>query len=619
MVDADLAGALVSSDSRPQDPVARGRWVSHPHGGGSGPTRDGVLPRPRRPDAAASRRLGVPASRASAPSYDASVSTGPKADLVIRNGRAHTVDPTRPTAAAVAVVGERIAFVGDEPEVDAWIGPRTEVVDARGRTVLPGFVDAHNHVRLGSNPNAVQLGGATDLGEIRARIGAFLAEHPEAPWVEGEGWGYGAIPDGRPTAEMLDDVTGGRPAFLISYDSHTAWLDRLALARLGVSKGRDRLAWGTAELDPTTREPTGWVHDFAVLGISEEGERALAAHLPGYTPAAAYARLETSLAMATAFGITTIVEPQNGPGTVEMYIRARDSGSLASRLVVAILCQPGTTPEQLDALRTLAAEPWDDRLRVGPLKLYIDDVVEPHTAAMLEPYADRPDTRGDTLWDPGAFADFMLQAEERGLQTFTHATGDRGVRTVLDAVERCRARLGPRDARHQIVHAECIHPDDIPRFGRLGVVACMQPRHCAPDIVDQWRVNIGPQRERHGWPFRSLESAGAVLAFSSDWNVAEMDPMTWLYTAVTRADLVGGGAWNADETLDLPAAVRAATLGSAWANFADGDRGSISPGKYADLIVLSRDLFAADDPRAILDTRVLVTIVGGRIVHRATT
>jgi predicted amidohydrolase YtcJ len=321
--------------------------------------------------------------------------------------------------------------------------------------------------------------------------------------------------------------------------------------------------------------------------------------------------------MAAALGITTIVEPQNGLDDLALFDRARREGALRARLIAALLCLPGTTSTRLDELQEAMRVFDDDRLRVAPIKLYIDDVIEPHTAAMLEPYANRPDTVGDTFWPPGEFAAFLLELERRGLQSFTHATGDRGIRTVLDAVEGCRRVFGPRDARHQIVHVECVHPDDLGRFGELGVVACMQPRHCAPDIVEEWRANVGPARERFAWPFRSIRERGGVLAFSSDWNVAEMDPMIWLYTAVTRADLSGAGAWNTDETIDLQAAVRAATAGSAYANFAEGDRGSVTTGKYADLVVLSRDLFEPGDPRAILDTRVAATIVDGEVVYRA--
>jgi predicted amidohydrolase YtcJ len=540
------------------------------------------------------------------------------ADLLIRNARAFTSDDSRPWATALAVDGERISWVGDEADAPEHVGPNTEVIDAHGATVVPGFVDAHNHVRLGSNPGAVQLGGAVSLEEIHARISEFAAKRPEATWIEGEGWNYGAIPGAAPTAAMLPaDVTGGRPAFLWSYDAHTVWLNREAMERLGVTSGVTDLPWGRPELDATTGEPTGWVHDFAVRGISEDGHRALASHLPGLAPDAAYERLVSSLDMAARFGIATIVEPQNGLDDLELFVRARQEGTLRSRLVAAIYCEPGTTAERLDAIEDARRMHDDDRFRVWPIKLYIDDVIEPHTAAMLEPYANRPGVRGDTFWEPAEFDAFLLELERRNFQAFTHATGDRGIRTVLDAVRRCREVNGPRDARHQIVHVECVHPDDLDRFATLGVVACMQPRHCAPDIVAEWRENVGPERSRYAWPFRSVSERGATLAFSSDWNVADMNPMYWLYTAVTRAAPDGTGAWNLEERVDLATALRAATIGSAFANFADDDRGSLTPGKYADVAVLSRDLFAVNDPREILDTGVTHTVVDGRVVLRA--
>jgi predicted amidohydrolase YtcJ len=539
------------------------------------------------------------------------------ADLVVINANVTTVDDARPRASAVAAVGERIAWVGEDAGAREHIGASTEVIDAGGATVLPGFVDAHNHVRLGSNPNAVQLFGAASLDEIGSRISEFLDDHPDATWVEGEGWNYAAVPDGVPTADMLEGRTRGLPAFLFSYDVHTVWLNREAMARLGVTSDADRLPWGLIHKDPRTGEPTGFVTEFAVLGISEEGQRALEPLIPGYAADAAYDRLVQSLDLAIAYGITTIVEPQNGLDDLALFRRARAEGTLRSRLIAAMLCLPGTPRERLDLLEEARRRDDDDRLRVAPIKLYIDDVIEPHTAAMLEPYADRPDTRGDTFWEREEFADFMVELERRRFQTFTHATGDRGIRTALDAVQRCREVHGPRDTRHQIVHVECVHPDDIPRFATLGVVACMQPRHCAPDITAEWRSAVGAERERFAWPFRSLRDAGAVLAFSSDWNVAEMDPMTWLYTANQRADLDGNGAWNTHETVDLDTAIRAATLGSAYANFCEGDRGSLVPGKYADLAVLSRDLDRMADPKELLDTRATVTVVAGSVAHRS--
>ena len=536
------------------------------------------------------------------------------ADLAVVNAGVHTVDPRAPRAEAVAVAGETISAVGSGDDIRSLIGPDTHVIDAGGATVLPGFIDAHNHVRLGSNPGAVSLFGATSMDEIRARIDAFAGAHPDAAWIEGEGWNYSAIPGGSPTADLLEGCGRGKALFLFSYDVHTVWLNHEALRRLAITSDTEHPPWGTVEMDPRTGEPTGYVHDFAVLGISEEGQRALEPHIPGYAPDAQYERLVASLDMAIAFGITTIVEPQNGLDDIGLFVRARDEGALRSRLIAAMLCLPGTGGARLDALGEAKRTYDDDRFRVGPIKLYIDDVIEPHTAAMLEPYANA-DTSGSTFWPPDEYAAFLLELERRGFQSFTHATGDRGIRTVLDAIEGCRETLGPSDVRHQIVHVECVHPDDVSRFGGLGVVACMQPRHCAPDIVAEWRANVGPEREAFAWPFRSIAMTGGTLAFSSDWNVAEMDPMTWLYTAVTRADLAGNGGWNLAETVDLVTAVRAATAGSAFANHVDDRRGALIPGFDADLIVLDRDLFEPGDPRAILDTHVTHAIVGGAVAH----
>ncbi len=522
-----------------------------------------------------------------------------------------------PAREALAIEGDRITWIGDDEDAREHIAAATEVIDARGATVLPGFIDAHNHVRLGANPAAVALAGASSLEEIHERIRDHLDAHPETTWVEGEGWNYAAIPGGSPTASMLEGVTGGRPAFLFSYDVHTVWLNREAMAAFGIARGMDpHLPWGTVEIDGSSGEPTGYVHDFAVLGISEEGQRALLPRVPGYGPDAQYARLVESLDMATSFGITTIVEPQNGLDDLALFARAREDGTLRSRLIAAMLCLPGTTSERLDALEEARARFADDRFRVSAIKLYIDDVVEPHTAAMLAPYANRPETSGSTFWDPEEFGAFVVELERRGWQTFTHATGDRGVRTVLDAVARARAENGPADARHQIVHVECVHPDDLPRFGELGVVACMQPRHCAPDIVAEWRANVGPERERSAWPFRSIAAHGGVLAFSSDWNVAEMDPMYWLYTAITRAAPDGSGAWNLHEAVDLETAIRASTWGSAYANRVEDRRGFLAPGADADVVVLSRDLETLADPRELLGIEAVATVVAGHVAHR---
>lgn len=532
-------------------------------------------------------------------------------DLVIRNARIYTVDDALPWAEALAVRDGRIAWVGDDDAApDA-----TEVIDAGERLVLPGFVDAHNHVRLGSDTACVQLAGARTLTEIGARIGAWRDAHPDADWIEAEGFDYSAIRGGRmPAAADLDPLTGDLPAVVFSYDVHTLWLNSAAMRRLGVDRDHLDLPFGVAATD--RGEPTGFITEFAIRGLSAAGHTALAERgLPWAGPERQYARLCSSLDTAIACGITTVVEPQNSLADLALFRRALSDGRLHSRIVAALFHPRGTTDAELDRFAEAAATHDDQWLRVGPLKLYIDDVVEPHTAALLEPYVAEPDNRGETFYPPGEFADVVTRLDARGCQLFVHATGDRGIRTVLDAVEQAREVNGERDARHQVVHVECLDPADVARFAELGVVACMQPRHCAPEIAGpghDWADAVGEQRWRKAWPMRSLHEAGAALAFSSDWNVAEMDPLIGIYTALTRRPLGGGPAWCPEETVDLATAIRGYTLGSAYANFCEHDRGSITVGKYADLVMLSADLFELD-PAEIPAARAELVLVGGEV------
>ncbi|WP_406296566.1 amidohydrolase [Embleya sp. NBC_00888] len=543
------------------------------------------------------------------------------ADLVLRNARVHTVDPDLPEAEALAVRAGRIAWVGADADAAAWIGPDTTVLDGAGRRVLPGFIDAHNHVRLGSDDACVQLAGVRTLAGIHERIGAWLAANPDAEWIEAEAFDYSAIPDGRmPRASDLDPVTGDVPAFVLSYDVHTAWLNSAAIKRLGITRDSDVLPFGRVDKDPETGEPTGFVKDFAIRGLSREGHRALRElGLPWASADRQYGRLAKSLDDAIRFGITTVVEPQNSLDDLALYTRARHEGRLRSRIVAALFHPRGTTAADLDEFAEAARAHNDDRLRVGPLKLYIDDVVEPRTAALLEPYRGCAHHRGETFYPAEEFADLLAELDGRGFQCFVHATGDRGIRTVLDAVEHARTVNGERDARHQVVHVECLDPADVSRFAELGVVACMQPRHCAPEIAgpgQDWAENVGEERWHKAWPMRSLRAAGAVLALSSDWNVAEMDPMVGVYTALTRAPLTGGPSWIPTETLDIEATVHGYTMGSAYANFLEHERGSLTVGKLADFVVLSRDIMGiapADIPGTVCE----IVAVGGEVVHTA--
>jgi predicted amidohydrolase YtcJ len=540
-------------------------------------------------------------------------------NIVIRGGRIYTVDATQPWAEAVAIRGDRISWVGDEADAAEHIGSETEIIEGDGGLVLPGIIDSHNHVRFGgSGESSLDLHGAATLAEVHERFAAWLREHPDATWIEANGLSYEAIPGGgMPASEHFDEkVTDGLPVIVFTYDAHKAVLNRSGLARFGITRDTEQTPFGIVEKDPTTGEPTGLIGDFAVMGIERAGHAALAAVLPGYSPESQYQALIRNLDLAISLGITTIVEPQNSLDDLPLFARARDEGRLRPRLVAALFHPPSTTDEDLDAFAAVSRTYVDDRFRVGPIKLYIDDVVEPHTAAFSEPYATDPRTLGESFYEPVEFRDLITKLDARGFQTFTHAMGDRGIRMVLDAHEHARAVNGVRDARHQLVHVECPHPRDVARFSELGLVACMQPRHWAPDVAEVWRKAVGPERERWAAPFRSLAENGVTLAFSSDWDVAEMDPLVGIYSALTRADLRGENAWGLEQTVDLPTAIRAYTMGGAFANHCDANRGSVSPGKYADLIVLSEDLFDLE-PTAILETRVVTTIVGGEVQFRA--
>ncbi|HEX9426514.1 MAG TPA: amidohydrolase [Candidatus Polarisedimenticolia bacterium] len=542
-----------------------------------------------------------------------------QADLVLRHARIYTADPSRPWAEAVAVREGRIAGVGGEAEVAGLVSPKTRVIDAGGRLVMPGFIDSHNHITFGSDPEVLQLGEARDPKDLYDRLRRFATAHPGLLWIEGEGWNYSIFPGGAlPTWRDLEGLTNDRPAFLVSYDVHTVWLNRAGLKKLGVVRGTTSLPFGEVDVDPRTGEATGILRSFATMGLSTEGNAALRKVLPSASTERRYARLKRNLEIAVRFGITTIVEPQAFLEDLPLFSRARQEGLLRPRLQLALFHPRGTTEADLDRYDEARRQFNDDHLRVAAIKLYIDDVVEPHTAALLQPYSDAPSLKGETLYTPEEFKTVAARLDRLKFQMFIHAIGDRGIRVALDALQFARESNGARDSRHELIHIECLSPEDLPRFKALGVTACMQPRHCAPDITGKWAMNIGPERSRYAWAFRSLKEAGATLAFASDWNVAEMDPLVGIYTALTRQGLDGRppGGWIPEQTIDLETALRAYTIQGAWANFVEGSRGSIAVGKYADLILLADDLFALP-PAKIKDTRVLLTLVGGEEVYRS--
>ena len=545
-------------------------------------------------------------------------SSSEKADLVIRNARVYTVDPQRPWAQAVAVKGDRILWVGDEAGIAEHVGSATRVLDAGGKMVLPGFIDSHFHVLLGGNPDVLRIEHGNSLLEIQEQVRNFAQQRPKLSWIEVEGWNYSAFPHGTlPTAKDLEGLTGGRPAFLVAYDYHTIWMNREAMREFGITRKTDKVIFAEKVEKDAKGEPTGILTGFGSTGLSEEAEAELRKHLPSHAAGQVERGVQWNMSQAVKAGITTIVDPQSYPEDLKIFEKLRDEGKLPARLQVALFHRRGTPEAMLQKFDEARRKYNDDRLRVAAVKLYIDDVIEPHTAALLEPYADRPNTRGELDYPPEEFKQVVARLDRWKFQVFIHSIGDRGIRTALDAIEYAEKQNGPRDRRDELVHIECLNEKDIPRFKQLGVIACMQPRHCAPDITGQWAKAVGPRRWKYAWAFRSLGDSGATLAFGSDWNVAEMEPLIGIYTALTRKGLDGKpqGGWVPEQTIDLETAIRGYTINGAYANFMEQNRGSITPGKYADLVMISDDLFKIPADK-IKDARVEWTMVGGKEVWK---
>lgn len=531
-------------------------------------------------------------------------------DTLYTGGSIRTFDPEHPWAGALGVTGGRISYVG--PADDAPAARRT--VDLAGRLLTPGVADTHNHLLLGFDDLAVSLDQVTSLDIVRARIAEFAEQHPDLEWICAENALYSVVEGRRPRADDLVGVTD-RPVFITTYDQHSVWLNRPALAKLGILDGGD-IAWGNPERDLRTGEPTGWVTDFYTSAMTITGLAELQRDIPMYSPDRRYRKITNSLDMAARFGLTTVVEPQVPLAELDLFDRAEREGRLTSRTIAAIYHPVGADGDfRARITEAIRETPQHDRFALGPVKLYADDVIEPHTAAMLADYANRPGHRGHPSLEPTEFERLFVELDRLGYQVHTHATGDWGVRMTLDAIATAQRTNGRLDTRHGIVHVECLAPEDLHRFHDLGVVAAMQPRHASPDLVaGTWMENVGESRWDRAWRFRSIIESGARVTFSSDWQVGEMDPLVGVYSAMTRAGLDGTEAWTAHERVGLDATLRAYTLGGAEAFHREHMLGMLRPGYLADLVVWSGDLYDME-PAEILDHRADLTVVGGHAIH----
>jgi predicted amidohydrolase YtcJ len=533
------------------------------------------------------------------------------ADLVLTRGHVYTVDDGRPHAAAVAVVGERIAAVGSGPEIAPWIGSRTRVVDLRDRLLLPGFQDAHVHAILGG----MEL-TECDLREHGGREGAietvraYAEAHPEKEWIVGGGWYMPDFANGTPRREDLDAVVPDRPVVLPNRDGHSTWVNTRALELAGIDASTPDPADGRIERDPDGT-PTGTLHE----GAGDLVERLL----PKHTDDEWLAAFETGQAYLQRFGITAWQDAIVPPDYLAVYRRAAETGLMTSRVEGALWWERSQGDEQVDAFVEVSRSIEPGRFRANSVKLMLDGVVETYTASMVDPYLDaagKPTTnRGIDFIDPEALRRHVTRLDAAGLQPHFHALGDRAVRQALDAVEAARRANGMSDTRPHLAHIQVVHPDDLPRFAALRAIANAQPLWaCHERQMDELTIPfMGPERWTWQYPFASLLRSGARLAMGSDWGVSSPNPLLEIEVAInrvapesraTRAPFLPG------ERLTLDEAIHGFTMGTAYVNHLDEDTGSITVGKLADLAVIDRDLFA---PSAgpVGDARVLGTFVGG--------
>ncbi|MBN1677348.1 MAG: amidohydrolase [Candidatus Thermoplasmatota archaeon] len=531
--------------------------------------------------------------------------------LLIRNARVFTVNDSQPWAEAVGVEGDRIVFVGSDRDAAAQVESGTKVVDAGGRLVLPGLIDAHVHCLTAHQVHFwADLTPANTRQELIEIMEKHASEHPEHRLVGGTGYRYSAVMvDGKlPDRAALDKVASDRPIWLMSYDGWTACTNSkfVEIARKRLGDAFDNMPG--IERDTGTGEPTGVFYKVEDLepiadGIFTEGTDVV------------FEGLGLVIDTMARWGITGIHDVGGqSMADLQVYDRLLRDGGLKTRVYVAMQHVRKGTDEQLkefDQIRSTYSNEW---IKAGAVKLFIDGVEDSHTAAMLEPYADRPDVVGETIYPPEEFTRVIETLDRMGFHCITHSCGDRGVRVVLDAYENARTRNGPRDSRHRIEHVEVVSAQDVPRFSSLGVIPSMQPLHAhlsAAPFDEAYGKTLGPQRLQSSFPWRSIVDSGARLTFSSDWPVADMNPFKGIHTALTRGGLVGP-----ENTISLEDAIKGYTINAAYASFDETIKGSIEVGKLADMVVLSGNLFEMPS-NDIENVEPLLTIVGGREVYRS--
>ena len=540
----------------------------------------------------------------------ASAESKPSATLIITHAAIYTVDKQYPRAEAVAVIGDRIVAVGSSREIDLWRGPETKVIDARGQLVLPGFNDAHVHfISGGAQLDQVSLTDAANQQEFVRRIATQVKRTPKGEWILGGRWDETKWPKPElPTKELVDPVTRDTPIFVDRYDGHQSLANSAAMKLAGVNAKTADVPGGVIVRD-ASGNPTGIFKDAAQELINKA--------IPPMSHERRMRAARRAVEHAASLGVTSVQHMNPEFADVAVYSELAEKGELATRIYAV----PMETSWQ-DQAKIGIRHSWGSTyLRLGAVKGYADGSLGSRTAYMFEPFADEPANRGllsDEMHPESAMRERLMQADAAGLQLRIHAIGDRAISMILDIFSDIETEHGYHDQRFTIEHAQHMAEKDFARFSKLHVIASMQPYHAVDD--GRWaEKRLGHDRARFSYAWRSFLDHGVTLAFGTDWPVAPLNPILGLYAAVTRATLDGKnpGGWIPEEKITLPEAVEAYTLGSAFAEFQEHEKGSITPGKLADMVILSDNIFELK-PEPSRDVKVETTIVGGKVVYGGT-
>lgn len=531
----------------------------------------------------------------------------PAADLIIQNAQVWTVDASRPEAEAVAVLGDRIVAVGTNQQVDAWRGPHTGVVDAAGKRLLPGFNDAHVHFTDGgAQLDRVQLNDATSAQEFARRIRERAAKTAKGEWLLGGDWDETKwSPPELPTKELIDAATPETPVAVGRYDGHMVLANSLALTLAGITAQTADPAGGVIVRD-RQGNPTGALKDaaqdllFKVVPPPSHDQRRHA--------------MERALEHAASLGVTSVQHMDPDYADIAIYSELLEEGKLTTRIYAAPLI-PQVDDQVKIGIRRAFGGPY---LRIGAVKAFADGSLGSGTAYFFEPFSDQPGNHGllnEGMQPISLMRDRMMRGDAAGLQICTHAIGDAGISAILDIYAEIEKTHGSRDRRWRIEHAQHMAAKDFDRFAGLHVIASVQPYHAIDD--GRWAESrIGHDRASRTYAFRTFLDHGVRLALGTDWDVAPLNPMLTLYAATTRATLDGKNpqGWFPEQKLTIKEALEAYTMGSAYAEFQEHEKGSITAGKLADMVLLSDDVLSID-PVKIRDVKVLKTWVGGKLTY----